>query len=129
MRKDITTIQDIRLLVDTFYDQVRKDTLIGPIFIGIIRDQWPAHLEKMYRFWQTVLLDERTYSGTPFLPHAKMPLEWTHFEQWLRLFNETTDTLFAGEKAERAKWQGRRMAELFHSKMEYYKNNSGTPLM
>lgn len=129
MKKDITTIEDIRLLVDTFYDEVKKDPLIGPIFIGVIRDQWPAHLEKMYRFWQTVLLDEHTYYGSPFLPHARLPVEWKHFERWLQLFDKTIDENFTGEKAERAKWQGKRMAELFHSKIEYYKNNSSTPLL
>ena len=45
------------------------------------------------------------------------------------LFNKTVDDLFEGEKAERAKWQGQRMAEMFHSKIEYYKDNSATPLL
>lgn len=129
MKHDISQIEDIQRFVDSFYDRVKQDTLIGPIFIGIIQDRWPMHLEKMYRFWQTVLLDERTYSGTPFLPHAQMPLQWEHFERWLQLFNETIDELFTGTTAERAKWQGRRMAELFHAKIDYYRNNSATPLI
>lgn len=54
-KKEIENIADIKILVDTFYNQVRNDELLSPIFNGIIKDNWPAHLEKMYRFWQTVL--------------------------------------------------------------------------
>ena len=45
------------------------------------------------------------------------------------LFKTTVDELFEGEKAERMKWQGQRMAEMFHSKIEYYKNNPSIPLL
>lgn len=120
---DITTIDDIRQLVDAFYGKVRKDGLIGPIFIGVIRDQWPVHLEKMYRFWQTVLLEEHTYYGSPFPPHTKMPLEARHFETWLGLWRATVDELFAGPKATEAKWRAERMAEMFLSKLNYYRDN------
>jgi len=68
---DISSIEDIRRLVDTFYGRVRKDKFIGPIFIGAIGGRWPEHLDKMYRFWQTVLLEEHRYYGSPFPPHAR----------------------------------------------------------
>ncbi|MEO8088114.1 MAG: group III truncated hemoglobin [Bacteroidota bacterium] len=129
MKNDIKNIGDIKLLVNSFYEKIRKDELLKDIFNSKIEDRWPQHLEKMYRFWQTVLLDEHTYYGSPFLPHAKLPVAKEHFDGWLKLFYETVDELFAGEKAERAKWQGERMAEMFHSKMEYYKNNPAIPLL
>ena len=83
----------------------------------------------MYNFWQTVLLEEHTYYGSPFVPHAKLPVELEHFDKWLLLFNSTVDDLFEGEKAEKAKWQGQRMAEMFHSKIEYYKNNTSFKIL
>ncbi len=126
--KDIENINDIQLLVDSFYSKIRNDEQLGSIFNGIIKDRWPEHLEKMYRFWQTILLDDQTYFGSPFIPHAKMPVDKSHFEQWIKLFSETVDENFAGEKAEQAKWQGQRMADMFHYKIEYIKNSSTTPL-
>lgn len=129
MKNDIVTLEDIKLLVDCFYGKVREDDLLAEIFKNKIENRWTQHLEKMYRFWQTVLLDEHTYYGSPFPPHAKLPVSIAHFERWLKLFYETVDALFEGEKATRAKWQGQRMAELFHSKIEYYKNNSAVPLL
>ncbi len=128
-RKDITTMDDIRLLVDTFYGKIRTDMLLGGIFNGVIKDRWPEHLEKMYRFWQTVLLGEHTYYGSPFPPHAQLPVEQKHFDAWLKLWYETIESHFEGTKADEAKWRGDKMAVMFLSKIKYYRNNSATPLL
>jgi len=127
--KDIGELADIQLLVDTFYGKIREDDLLKDIFNGIIQDRWPEHLEKMYRFWQTVLLEEHTYFGSPFPPHLRMPVSEEHFNRWVMLFSETVDALFEGDKAERAKWQGSRMAEMFLSKITYFRENNLTPLV
>lgn len=129
MKNDIRSIEDVKLMVDTFYGKVREDSLLKDIFNNKIEDRWPEHLEKMYRFWQTVLLNEHTYYGSPFLPHAQLPVSKNHFNAWLNLFYETVDELFAGEKAEKAKWQGERMAEMFHAKIQYYRSNTSIPLL
>lgn len=129
MKKDINSMEDITLLVDTFYARIREDDLLKDIFNGVIQDRWPAHLEKMYRFWQTVLLEEHTYFGSPFVPHAELPVNKEHFDRWGRLFGATVDELFAGERAEKAKWQGDRMAKMFLSKISYYRDNNLKPLI
>ncbi|MGL5111009.1 MAG: group III truncated hemoglobin, partial [Flavobacterium sp.] len=66
--QDLQDLNDIKTMVNTFYDNVRKDTSIGPVFNEKIGDRWPEHLEKMYRFWQTILFEVHTYSGSPFPP-------------------------------------------------------------
>ena len=129
MKNDIQNLTDITILVDTFYGKVRENPLLKDIFNNIIQDRWPEHLAKMYNFWQTVLLDKHTYYGSPFVPHAKLPVELEHFDKWLLLFNATVDELFEGEKAEKAKWQGQRMAQMFHSKIEYYKDNTSVKIL
>lgn len=123
MKGDIDSIEDIQLLVNSFYTTVQKDGLIGPIFIGAIK-HWPEHLEKMYRFWQTVLLEEHTYNGSPFPPHARMPLQQQHFERWLQLWQQTINENFEGEKADEARWRAEKMAAMFLSKIEYYRNHN-----
>ncbi|WP_341227418.1 group III truncated hemoglobin [uncultured Arcticibacterium sp.] len=122
-KREISNIEDIKILVDGFYQKVREDSTLGPIFNERIKDRWPEHLDKMYRFWQTVLLEEHTYHGSPFVPHAQLPVDKSHFDQWLKLFYETVDELYTGKKAVKAKKQGQRMAEMFHSKIEYFRNN------
>lgn len=116
--KDIENRKDIELMVDTFYNAVREDDLIGPIFNNAIKDNWPTHLDTMYRFWQTVLLQEATYRGSPFVPHRKLPIQPQHFERWIYHFNTTMDQNFVGDIADEAKWRAERMAEMFMYKLE-----------
>lgn len=127
--RDITNIEDIQLLVNTFYAKVQKDDLIGAIFNEKIGDRWPEHLEKMYRFWQTILLEEHTYSGSPFPPHKQLPVEKEHFARWMEIFTETVDSLFAGKNADEAKLRGKLMAEMFNHKIEYFRHEGKHPLL
>jgi len=129
MLQDIGTLDDIKQLVNRFYDQVRADTLLGPVFETRIENRWPKHLEKMYSFWQTVLLGEHTYEGRPFPPHAELPVDHQHFAQWMQLFTATIDEMFAGNKTEEAKWRAARMAEMFEMKLEHYRQTGGKNLV
>ena len=125
----ILSIEDIKNLVDSFYGKVRKDELIGPIFDERIQDRWPTHLAKMYSFWQTVLLGEHTYYGSPFPPHAQLPIDEVHFNKWLELFYETLDEHFTGKIAEEAKWRANKMAQMFQYKLQHYKNSPDRSLI
>ncbi len=127
--KDLETIDDIKILVDEFYGRVRQDDLLADIFNGVIQDQWPVHLKKMYTFWQTILLKEHTYYGSPFPPHSELPVNKQHFERWLKLFHETLDDHFHGEIADEAKWRSERMAEMFLYKINYYQNKGSKSLL
>jgi len=128
IKKDIENIQDIQQLVDSFYRKVQRDVLLGDIFAAKISD-WPKHLEKMYRFWQTILLEQHTYSGSPFLPHATMPLTGQHFDRWLAIWKETINLYFQGVKANEAKWRGEAMAAMFLAKIEFYKGTTRAALI
>ncbi|RDK89181.1 group III truncated hemoglobin [Marinirhabdus gelatinilytica] len=115
--KEIKDRKDIEIMVDTFYTAVRKDDLLGPIFNGIIKDNWSQHLDTMYRFWQTVLLHEYAYKGSPFMPHRKLPINEQHFDRWLQLFKSSIDENFKGKAADEAKWRAEKMAEMFLIKL------------
>jgi hemoglobin len=128
-KANILKLEDVKLLVDAFYGKVQKDPLLAPVFNERIEDRWPEHLEKMYRFWQTVLLGEHTYYGSPFPPHAQLPIEKKHFERWLELFHKTIDSHFEGDKAEEAKWRAGKMAQMFQIKIEHYRNNPKTNIL
>jgi hemoglobin len=121
MQTQLLNLTDVKALVNTFYDKVRHDALLAPVFNERIQDRWPQHLEKMYTFWQTVLLEEYTYFGRPFPPHATLPIDYTHFSAWLNLFTQTIDELFTGEKADEAKWRANKMAEMFQAKLAHFR--------
>ena len=118
-QRDISSLEDIQHMVNTFYTTIQSDEVLGPIFNGVIQDRWPAHLEKMYRFWQTILLSEHTYSGSPFAPHAKLPIDKAHFNRWMGLFTATVDAHFAGPVADEAKRRAQIMADTFSYKIDY----------
>ena len=122
MKQDILDRTDVILLVDRFYEKVKTDAILGPVFHARIMDRWPEHLEKIYYFWQTVLLGEPTYYGSPFPPHASLPIHHGHFVRWMELFTATADELFSGEKSDEAKWRAGKMAEMFESKIAHYRN-------
>lgn len=123
MKKDIETLDDIKLIVNTFYQCIQKNEMLGPIFEERIKGRWEQHLEKMYRFWQTILFNEHTYSGAPFPPHANMPIDESHFVIWVQNWTKTIDDFFAGPIADEAKKRGTLMAAIFNSKLEFFKQN------
>lgn len=129
MKTTISSINDIEKLVDCFYEKIRQDELLGPIFDNVIKNNWDVHLQKMYSFWETVLLKEHTYNGTPFLPHSKLPIGEKHFSRWLELFEKTLLEHFEGVIAEEAKWRAHKMAEMFQAKIEYHHQNNSKPLL
>lgn len=80
---------DIRALVWDFYDRIRLDDILGPIFSAHIQN-WDEHLATMVQFWSSLLLKTGAYQGSPMNKHIRLDhLEASHFEQWLRLFKET----------------------------------------
>jgi len=113
---DIQNRDDISTLVNVFYEKVKSDQLIGPIFSEVAKVDWPHHLPIMYDFWEMVLLGSGPYKGDPMTKHIQLSKKTTlakeHFTQWLKLFGVTVDELFAGEKAEEAKMRANRIAEL-----------------
>ena len=75
-------------LVHRFYDRVRGDAMLGPIFDARISD-WTPHLDRMVEFWSSVALMTGRYHGAPMPKHLPLPVEVAHFQRWLDLFRLT----------------------------------------
>ncbi|WP_133272946.1 group III truncated hemoglobin [Hymenobacter radiodurans] len=116
-RSDIQTEDDIKLLVDTFYNKVNADALLAPVFNDFAHVDWPAHMPRMYDFWSGLLLHTSRYHGQPFLKHIPLPIAGEHFQRWLTLFLGTVDELFAGPVAEEAKLRAQNIAHVFESRL------------
>lgn len=78
----------IQTLVHRFYEGIQADALLGPIFAARIAD-WTPHLERMCAFWSSVALMSGRYSGQPMRSHLPLPIDATHFDRWLALFEAT----------------------------------------
>jgi hemoglobin len=78
----------IERLVRAFYDKVRTDPMLAPVFNARIRD-WEPHLQQMCAFWSSVALMSGRYHGTPMVKHLPLPVDAAHFDRWLDLFEMT----------------------------------------
>lgn len=76
-------------LVHSFYAEVRRDPVLGPIFNTRVHD-WTEHLDKLCAFWSSVVLMTGRFKGRPMPVHiAISEIEQAHFERWLGLFRAT----------------------------------------
>ena len=69
MKTEIDTKQDIKLLVDTFYEKVKIDATIGFFFTEVVQVNWENHLPKMYEFWENIAFSTGNYKGNPIEIH------------------------------------------------------------
>lgn len=116
-RPDIQSEADVKLLVDTFYLKVNQDDMLAPVFNNFAGVDWSRHLPIMYDFWSGILLGTSRYRGRPFPKHMPLPIDVTHFQRWLALFNATVDELFAGPKANEAKMRALNIASVFEFRL------------
>ncbi|TXC78617.1 group III truncated hemoglobin [Luteibaculum oceani] len=113
----------IEFLVNEFYAEVRKDPLLGPVFHEVIGDNWDAHLEKMYRFWETILLNVKSYNGSPFKVHRSLPIDNKHFQRWVDLFIKKVNQHFRGTHADEAVSRAKTLGLTFSYKKDYLDKN------
>lgn len=91
----------IETLVRRFYDKIRQDPELAPIFDAVILDDWEPHLRKMVDFWSSVALKTGRYDGRPLPKHiALKQVQPAHFERWLTLFRATAAEVFEEDAAE-----------------------------
>jgi len=112
---EIKTQDDVNHLVREFYTKVLKDELLSPHFVGIDLEH---HLPRIAAFWALILLDQEGYKGNVFDKHAHLKIDNRHFDRWVKLFSETIDEYFVGEKAELAKQRAKLLQYTFVSKLE-----------
>ena len=121
MRTEISTRGHIETLVNSFYQEVRQNSILGYIFEDRAKVDWQAHLPKMYDFWASILLGDHSYAGNPMLKHLEIahfaPMGEREFSEWIRLFDATVDHHFQGEKAVEAKMRASNIARLMQHKI------------
>ena len=114
--KDIESRKDIMVMVNTFYDIVRKDKRLGFLFDDTAKVNWKTHLPKMYDFWESVLFDKAILNGDPMGAHIKLnnieTLKSEDFDTWLVLFKENIDKQFNGIVTEKAKQRAESIATI-----------------
>ena len=98
------TAQEIDAVVITFYERVRNNEILGPVFFESLPPMgnvWQEHEEKIAAFWRNAILFERGFDGNPQRTHQMregvMP---EHFAVWLDLFDEVLYEKLTKEQAD-----------------------------
>ena len=122
MKKEIENEKDIQFLITAFYKKAIADETIGYFFTDIIKINWSTHLPIICSFWYSVLLGTTSYKGNPMLKHIelnkKAALHKEHFNQWIKLWEETINEFFSGKKADEAKKKALGLSQLMLYKIE-----------
>ena len=128
--KDVQNRSDIIKFINAFYAKAKTNIVIGPVFHAAIKEkEWEVHLQRIYDFWEMVLLSQSSYRGDPFSKHIDLSIKKLHFEVWIQLFNETLDQYFEGPNVDLLKDRALKMSEMFQIKLAHkrkndsYKNN------
>ncbi len=122
---DIQNRADIVLLVNNFYERVHNEPNLAPVF-EMPAEHWEMHITRVVNFWENWLFQTGSYNGGMMWVHLqsneKHRLTTERFEQWLALWFLTTDSLFAGEKADFVKSKALEIGQIMNAKMNHINN-------
>lgn len=90
----------IAIVIDRFYERIRADPTLGPVFNGAVVD-WDSHLQKLAAFWSSVMLTSGRYKGNPVAVHRRHTdvITPAMFDRWLALWTDITSTMLPAETA------------------------------
>lgn len=126
MKKDIQSREDLYTLVAAFYEQIKQDEEIGPVFHKIISD-WESHLQRITDFWEQHLFGIQKYRGNPIEVHNEVDRKMNYrisardFGTWLFYWMKTINDLYEGKNAELLKFKARKMQTVFFVNMHEHK--------
>ncbi|WP_166652594.1 DUF1971 domain-containing protein [Enterovirga rhinocerotis] len=121
----------VRRVVDAFYDRIRADRLLEPVFSAAIpAERWPIHLRTMYDFWSSLLLGTGRFQGRPVPKHMALPgLGDAHFIRWLALFRETVEAICHPRTAALFVDRAERVAQSFRLSLAFHRGEDTTRIV
>ncbi|PWG05461.1 group III truncated hemoglobin [Polaribacter aquimarinus] len=126
MKPDISSRQDIKYIITSFYDLLLADKKMIPFFVDIVtQNHLEEHIEIITDFWNDILFDTNTYSNNVMQKHLDknvfVKFKKEHFSIWVSYLFQTIDSNFFGEKAHNMKNRARSIATVMELKMGLYR--------
>jgi hemoglobin len=126
-KPDISSREDIKLIIEKFYDLLLEDKKMLPFFKEIVQqNHLKKHISDIADFWNDVLFDTNSYKNNVMQKHAAkhtfMAFKKEHFTIWTSYFFKSINTKFNGEKAELMKNRATSIATVMQLKLEIYQN-------
>lgn len=122
------TEEALTRLVTLFYERVREDETLGPVFNDGI-ESWPDHLNTLVAFWSSVMVATGRYKGNPVAAHLKHGTRISPdlFQRWLALWNSTTLEVMAPGAAAALQAKAARIAESLQLVLFFKLDSKATP--
>jgi len=126
-KPDISSREDIELLISSFYKSAITDKIIGVFFTEVVQMEWDKHIPLICDFWDSILFHTASFRGNPMIRHIelnkKKKLENKHFDRWIELFFSTVDDLFQGKNVDLLKEKTKAMKLLMQHKIKQSEND------
>ena len=125
MKKDISSRQDLHLIVSDFYKDLLENKELNRFFIEFKdASKLKAHLEILVDFWDNTLFYSGSYKKNAIKPHINIHddkvISASNFESWLRLFNKAVDENFQGQNADTIKTRALSIATVMKIKLNIF---------
>ena len=125
MKPDISSREDIKLIITKFYDLLLADEKMIPFFKDIVEENHlEEHLDIISDFWNDILFYTSTYKNNTMQKHldknAFVTFKKEHFTIWTSYLFSTIDKYFEGENALNMKNRARSIATVMQLKMNLY---------
>ena len=125
MKPDITSRNDIKLIISQFYKKLLVDENMIPFFEDIVaNNSLDHHLEIITDFWNDIIFNTTTYKNNTMQKHLDknkfVAFKKEHFLIWTSYFLDTIDSYFNGDNAHIMKNRARSIATVMQVKMKAF---------
>ena len=123
MKKDIENREDLEILLRAFYEKVFSDPLIGRFFTEVVPLDLNTHIPVIADFWEAILFNTQRYGKNVMMVHQHIhqlsAIRKEHLDRWVRVFTETVEERFEGEKAILIQQRAQSVATLMDIKLNH----------
>jgi hemoglobin len=123
MKRDIESRENLESFLKLFYKKAFADELIGYFFTEVVPLDLKTHIPIIANFWESIVFSTHSYRKNVMEIHQHIhhlsKIKKEHLDRWVKLFTETLDENFEGQKTELMKQRARSIATLMDIKLNH----------
>ncbi len=123
---DISSRQDILVIMRSFYSKLLKYKSISYFFTEVVPIDLEEHFPHLVDFWDSILFGSGVYSKNAMQPHLdiakKSSITEKHFKTWLTYLSQSIDKSFEGIYAHTMKSRAQNIASLMEFNVSNLEN-------
>jgi len=129
MTADIESRAELEEFLKAFYKKAFADELISHFFLEVVPLDLKTHIPIIANFWESIIFNKHNYRKNVMEVHEHIHhlsnIKKEHLDRWVKLFTETLDENFEGEKTELMKQRAKSIATLMDIKLNHNQIRKG----